>query len=156
MSRLLRRRLTRFLRGREGTNLVEAALVSPMLFMVTFAIVDFGMIIYAHTALENGVGLATRYAVTGRVIAGETRETSIKEAMRDATPTITIPNEAFTFSHIPAGGATWLAGVGGPNDIGRVQVDLDWDLMTPFASALFTNGSYHIGVESVMRNERFE
>jgi Flp pilus assembly protein TadG len=152
----LRRRFARGLRDCRGTNLVEAALVSPMVILVTFAIVDFGMIVYAHTALENGVSLATRYAITGRTEPRASREESIRAAMRDATPTITIPNSAFTFSHFPTGGTDWQSGVGGPNDIGRVRVDVAWTLMTPFASSLFTDGEYHISVESVMKNERFE
>jgi len=82
----------------------RAALVTPLLLLVTLSIVDFSSLLYACLALENGVSQATRSAVTGngqRAI----REESIKAAMRQATPTLTIPDGAFTFNHLPAGAA---------------------------------------------------
>lgn len=149
-------RVLRRLKGAEGTNLVEAALVLPMVLLTTFAIVDFASLFYAYTALENGVSLATRYGVTGQVAGQASREDSIRDAMREATPTLTIPDDAFTFTHIPAGASAWVGGVGGPNDIGRVRVDLTWPLFTPLVSAMFTDGEFTLTAESVMKNERFE
>ena len=146
----------RLLRDSRGTNMIEAALVLPMVLFVTFAIVDFASLMYAYTALENGVSLATRYAITGRVSGQASREASIRIRMRQATPTLTIPDNAFTFSHIPVGDTNWLSGVGGPNDIGRVRVDYTWSLMTPLASVLFTDGEFTFAVESVMKNKRFQ
>ncbi len=127
-----------------------------MVLFVTFAIVDFASLFYAYTALENGVSLSTRYAVTGQTMVDETREESIMDTMRAVTPTLTIPDDAFTFTHIPAGESDWVDGVGGPNDIGRVQVDIPWSLFTPFISDLFTDGALTLSVESIMKNERFE
>ena len=63
-----------------------------------------------YLALGNGVAQASRYGLTGQVVAGESRETSIKMAMRNATPTLTLKDEAFTFTHLPVGGNTWGRG----------------------------------------------
>jgi Flp pilus assembly protein TadG len=147
-------RVRRWFRNTSGANLVEAALITPILAFVTFAIVDFAMLFYAYLALENGVSLATRYAVTGQQIAGQTREQSIMAAMRGATPTLTLADTAFTFSHLPAGGAAWVAGAGGENEIGKVTVDYNWTFLTPLIGQLFPGGNLNIRVESAMKNEK--
>jgi Flp pilus assembly protein TadG len=147
-------RVRRSIRDTSGASLAEAALIVPVLAFMSFAIVDFAMVFYAYLALENGVSLATRYAVTGQQIAGQTREQSIMAAMRDATPTLTIADTAFTFTHLPVGGAAWLAGAGVEGEIGKVTVDYNWTLLTPMIGQLFPGGNFNIRVESAMRNEK--
>ena len=147
-------RVRRWLRDSSGANLAEAAVITPVLVFMTFAIVDFAMLFYAYLALENGVSQATRYAVTGQQIAGQTREQSIMAKMRDATPTLTIADAAFTFSHLPVGANAWVAGAGGPNEIEKVRVDYNWTFLTPLIGQLFPGGSLNIRVESAMRNEK--
>jgi len=140
-----------------GTSLVEAALITPLLLMLTLSMIDFGALFYAWLVLENGVSQATRYGVTGNQSPGLSREDSIKVAMKNATPTLTIPDGAITFSYLPAGGNTWLAGAGGPNDVQKITVHYSWTMLTPFVRALFPGGAVMLTVESAMKNEpRFE
>jgi Flp pilus assembly protein TadG len=143
----------RRLKGSRGNSLLETALVLPLLLLLTFSIIEFGAMFYAYLALENGVSQATRYGITGNQVAGLSRDDSIKAAMRDATPTLTIPDGAFTFSFLPKGGSTWQPGPGGPGDIQRMTVDYNWDVMTPLLRPFFTGGQFHIQVNSSMRNE---
>ena len=77
-------------RDSRGAGLIEGAIISPLLFLLTFSIMEFGTMLYVHLALVNGVS--------------------------QATPTLTIPNAAFSFSHIPPGGSTWVgvAALAGP------------------------------------------
>ena len=131
-----------------------------VLLLVTFGIVDFGSLFYGYLALENGVSQATRYAITGSVAPDPnnpgqflSRADSIKAAMRTATPTLTIPDAAFTFSHLPSGGASWVSGTGGPGDVDKVAVDYTWSMMTPLLSVFFTNGQVQLHVESAMKDE---
>ena len=147
------RRLERA-RCSRGATLVEAAIITPLLLLLTFSIVDFASLLYVYMALEHGVSQATRYAVTGNQAPGMTREESIRQAMRDATPTLTLADGDFTFSHLPAGASTWTGGTGGPNDIGRVTVNYNWTLMTPLIRPFFANGQINLRVESAMKNER--
>ncbi len=140
-----------------GTSLVEAALITPLLLLVTFSLIDFGSLFYAYLALENGVGQATRYGVTGNQAAGFSREDSIKNAMRDATPTLTIADDAFAFSHLSPGDNTWRDGAGGPNDIEKVTVNYSWPLLTPLVRVFFPGGQVTLTVESAMKSEpRFQ
>jgi len=148
------RRLLASLRDTTGATLVEAAIITPLLLLLTFSIVDFASMFYCYLALESGVSQATRFAVTGATVGGASREESIKSAMRSATPTLTIPDGAFSFSHMPSGATAFVSGVGGPGDVDRVTIDYDWDIMTPLIRPFFTDGKIHFRVESTMKNER--
>ena len=161
MRRALLNRAVRLLRERAGTNMIEAAIITPLLLLLTFSIVDFASLFYVYLALENGVSQATRYAVTGRQMSDPSnpsallnRSQSIQLVMRQATPTLTIPDSAFSFSHMPPGG-TWSAGTGGPSDYEKVTVNYSWDLMTPLIRPFFPNGQIRFTVDSVMKNESF-
>jgi len=137
--------------------MIEAAIITPLLLMLTFSIVDFGAVFYVYLALENGVSQATRYGVTGNQSPGLSREDSIKVAMKNATPTLTIPDGAITFSYLAPGDTTWHAGAGGPNDVQKITVHYSWTMLTPFVRALFHGGAVMLTVESAMKNEpRFE
>jgi Flp pilus assembly protein TadG len=152
-----RGRLLRRLKESKGNNVVEMALVLPLLFLLTFSIVDFASMFYVYLALENGVSQASRFAVTGNVTGEMSREESIRDAMRKATPTLTIDDGAFTFSHLVPGTVNWQPGTGNPTDISKVKVTYTWALMTPFIREFFPGGQINIAVESAMLNEpRFE
>ena len=146
--------MTRLIRNCRGATMIEAAIMTPLLLLLTFSIVDFACLFYVYLALENGASQATRYAVTGQVVSGQTREDSIKMAMRQATPTLTIGDNMFSFTHLPPGGSTWVSGTGAENDIGKVTVTYTWNLMTPLIRPFFTNGQVVFRVESAMKNER--
>src|SRR5262245_36807719 len=116
----LRSRLSRRNRGERGQTLIEAAFVTPLLLLLTFGIVDLGAILYIYLALESGVSQVTRYGVTGNAMDGLSREESIKSTMRRATPTLTLDDGAFEFSHLSGG--SWVSGAGGPGEIEKVTV----------------------------------
>ena len=164
MRRNFSQRIRRLLRDTAGVNIVEAAIITPLLMLLTFSVVDFASLFYVYLALENGLSQATRYAVTGQQMPDPSnpstpmsRADSIKAVMRSSTPTLTIADTAFSFSHMPPGGSSWTAGVGGPNDIEKVTVDYTWNIMTPLLRPFFTNGQVHFVVDSVMKNEsRFQ
>ncbi len=145
----------RRLRGDSGQSLLEAAFITPLLLLLTFAIVDFAALLYVHLALQNGVSQASRYGVTGQVAgAGVSREDSIRQAMRTSTPTLTLPNGAFAFSHLTPGSGGWTAGAGGPNDVDKVTVNYTWTMLTPVLRPFFPTGRINFTVESIMKNER--
>ena len=152
------------LRDTAGTSIVEAAVITPLLLLLTFSVVDFGSIFYVYLSLENGVSQASRYGVTGNLMDDPlhpgtplSRTESIKAAMRQATPTLTINDSAFSFSHMSPGASGWTAGTGAPSDIEKVTVDYTWSFLTPLMRPFFTGGQMHITVDSSMKNEaRFQ
>jgi len=142
----------------KGANLVEAAIITPLLLLLTLGIVDFAAMFYGYLALEHGVSQATRLAITGQTIADPSgaamnRIDSIKARMRESTPTLDIPDSAFTFSFMAPGASSWSGGVGGPGDIGRVTVNYTWTFMTPLVRPFFSGGQVNLRVESTMKNE---
>lgn len=147
-----------------GSTLLEAAIITPLLLLLTFSIVDFASMFYVYLALENGVSQATRYAVTGNLMddpanpGGQlSRDDSIKTAMRDATPTLTLDDSAFTFEHMSVGGGSWLGGSGGPGEIQKVTVNYTWKFFDPVLGAFFSGGQIALTAESAMKNEsRFQ
>ncbi len=157
MTRLFSRRMRRYARSSKGATFIEAALLTPLLLLLTFGIVEFSSLFYVYLALENGVSQAARYGVTGNTLANTSREDSIMAAMRDATPTLTLDDSAFTFAHMPEGATSWTAGAGGPGDLEKVTVDYTWAIMTPILRPFFTSGQIHFTVSSTMKNEgRFQ
>jgi Flp pilus assembly protein TadG len=152
---MMRKRFLKRLCGERGVNMVEAAIITPLLLLLCFSIVELGALFYAYLALQNGVSQATRYAITGQQNAGQSRLESIRQAMREATPTLDIDDAAFTFEHLSPGAGNWAGGVGAPRDIEKVTVVYTWDLMTPLMKPFFTDGSITFTVEAAMRNEAF-
>jgi hypothetical protein len=150
--------------GDRGGNLIEAAIVTPLLVLLTFSIVDFASLFYVYLALESGVSRATRFAVTGNTLDDPdhpgnalSRRDSIIAAMRNATPTLTLPADAFSFSHLPPGAGAWITGPGGPTDIEKLTVRYAWTPLTPILRPFFSNGQLTLVVDSAMKNEgRFE
>jgi hypothetical protein len=148
------------LKDTTGATLLEAAIITPLLLLLTFSIADFGGLFYVYLALENGVSQATRQAITGNSVDDPanpgtplSRPEAIKAAMRSATPTLNIPDGAFTFEHMPVGGSSWVGGTGGPNEIEKVTINYTWPLMTPLLRPFFTGGQLNMRVESMMKNE---
>ena len=145
----MKKRLIARLRDATGATLVEAAIITPLLLLLTFSIVDFASMFYCYLALESGVSQATRAVVTGG-----SSESAIMTAMRAATPTLTIPDSAFSFSNMPAGSTSFVSGVGGPGSVSRVTVTYEWEILTPLIRPFFTNGKITFRVESTMKNEK--
>ena len=61
----LTNRLIQHVRAAPGQSLVEFAIALPILLLMVFGIIEFGRILQAWLALENGARFAVRYAVTG-------------------------------------------------------------------------------------------
>jgi Flp pilus assembly protein TadG len=155
--------LTR-IRDTKGSQMMEAAIITPLLLLLTFSIVDFGALFFVYLSLENGVSQATRYGVTGNVMPDPAhpgtsldRTGSMMAAMRQATPALTITDSNFAFAHRSLGGASWIAGTGGPTDIEKLTVNYRWNLFCPLLWPFFPGGKIDLSVDSVMKNEgRFE
>jgi hypothetical protein len=154
------RRIVKRLADAKGTTMIEAAFITPLFLLLTFSIVDFGGLFYAYLALENGVSLASRYGVTGRTLDDPahpgtplSHEETLKTAMRQGTPTLTIPDSAFSFAHRAPGGAAWVGGTGGPGELERVSVNYTWTFFTPIVGAFFPGGQVTLRVDSAMKNE---
>jgi Flp pilus assembly protein TadG len=137
--------------------MLEAAIITPLILLLTLGTIEFSSVFYVYLALHNGVSQATRFGVTGSTMGSLSRTESIKAAMRQATPTLSIADGAFRFEHLPPGGSTWVGGTGGPNAVEKLTVDYTWTFFTPLMRPFFPTGQLRLRVDSIMRNEgRFQ
>jgi Flp pilus assembly protein TadG len=68
----------RFLKSRAGVTLVEFALVGPLFLLLTFAIVDNGLVLFMQTVLDNATREAARQIEIGKVqLSGDTDGTGL-------------------------------------------------------------------------------
>jgi hypothetical protein len=159
MKRRFSHRTVTLLKRCGGTNLIEAAVLTPLLLLLTFAIVDFASIFYVYLALENGVTQGTRFAVTGQTLNDPvtgtpmSRQNSVILATQRATPTLTLDSSAFRFSHLTSG--AWSPGFAASGEVGKVTVNYTWSILTPTLRWFFTNGQVQITVDSAMKNESY-
>lgn len=63
--RILYTRISHRLKNASAQSMVEFALSLPILLLLVFGIIEFGRMMQAYLALENGARFAVRYAVTG-------------------------------------------------------------------------------------------
>jgi Flp pilus assembly pilin Flp len=65
------RRAAAFAREEKGATMVEFSLLAPLLFMLTFGVVDFGAVLYQFQAINTATAVAARMAATrGPLITG--------------------------------------------------------------------------------------
>jgi hypothetical protein len=145
-------------RSSPGSALAEAGVIISLLVVVVFSIIDFAGLFWTFLAFQNGISQATRFAVTGNLLpdpsnpsARLSREESIRQAMRRATPGFTIGDRDFAFFNVSQN----TPGTGGPNQIVRVTVVHDWQLLTPLLRPAFDHGTVTIRVSATMANEPF-
>ena len=145
-------------RAPRGAALAEAGIIISLLVVLVFSIIDFSGLLWTFLTLQNGISQATRFAVTGNQMpdpgnpsARLSREQSIRQAMRRATPGFVIGDGDITFFNVSKN----TAGVGGPNDIIRVSVAHDWQFFTPLFRPVFDRGRVTLRVSATMANEPF-
>ncbi|MCH7522207.1 MAG: pilus assembly protein [Chloroflexi bacterium] len=119
MLKLIRRRTEKGQRGEKGQALVEFALLVPIFLMLLFAIVDFGMGFHSWITVTNSAREGARLGA----VAGT--EQQIIDRVHD---TATLINEETNMDVL----VTNAQGLPGESVV--VQVDYDYDLITPLAS----------------------
>jgi Flp pilus assembly protein TadG len=146
---------------KRGGTFVEFALVIPLFFLLTFAIVDFGYLFFLKLTLENAVRQAGRYAITGNslsvtngttgVVTTDTRIQSITQIAQNAAPGFPI---TVNISSVQAG-TTTTNSAGGPGSFVTVSISTDYTFWTHFIGKFFPNGQYAFTVSTTFRNEDF-
>jgi Flp pilus assembly protein TadG len=103
-----------------GQNLVEFALIVPFFLLLVFAIVDFGMGFHAYITITNSAREGARLgAVGGTAGEIETKVRSTADSLDDDKMTVTVVNAE-----------------GDPGEEVEVQVEYDYDLITPLSSLM--------------------
>jgi len=89
-------RVRRAWRSSRGQNLVEFALVAPILVLLLYGIVDFGLALDHRIALQHGLREGARYAAVHQGCA------DIRVRTADRGGDINCPDVTVTYDRIPA------------------------------------------------------
>src|SRR5271169_4400259 len=111
-------------RRRSGQVLVEMALTMLPTFALIFAFVDFGLLLFRWSTLQNAVREGCRYAITFQTQSGQGQDASIKAqvqnfAMGMVTSTDT-PQHIFVNYYAPTAMNTPIPSASGGNVPGNI------------------------------------
>ena len=141
--------------GREshesGQALVEFTMVLPLLLMLFFGIIEFGLYFYTRVSLRHVVRESARFAITGNVLTDSTgapltRAKSVEQMILNGAPAVHLTPANITMT--PADG-------GGPGQVVRIEVNYSYAAKLPPFSLLFPGGQLMIRIGTVTRNESF-
>jgi len=144
---------------------VETAIGITLLLLLTFSVVDAGLLFFAYLTLQNGVTEATRFAITGQQATDPSnpsnklpRDETVRRMIRASTPGMTIKDDDVDFAVIPKDPtAPTTPGIGGPNDVIRVTVQHQWQLLSPMLWPFVGNGGqFMLRVSATMKNEPYK
>lgn len=139
------------IRAESGAAAVEFALVAPLLFLVVFAIIDFGFGFHAWDAAENAAREGARVAAVDpdpNAIITRARNSSSYLDQSKMNVTVTCSRDNGTSFAACGAGSTWNEG-----DLVRVTITYDYRFITPLPTFVGMGSSLH---ETVVSEARFE
>lgn len=72
-------------RDDRGVAAIEFAFVAPVLFLFLIGTIELTMVLFLNSALERGVLAASRYAITGSVPDGVSRQDRVLDILKENT-----------------------------------------------------------------------
>jgi Flp pilus assembly protein TadG len=165
----------RFARDETASTAVEFAFVALPFFTMMFAAMDFGLMRFATSTLENGISEAARQIRTGQVAFNGTTAAQFRTIVCDNVSMILACDQRLAIDvrvfddfddvNFPAAldGAGNLLGAfqyqtGGPGEIVLVRVFYAWPMLTPVFGESMSNmngGSRLLAASAAFRNEPF-
>jgi Flp pilus assembly protein TadG len=106
--------------GEKGQNLVEFAMVVPIFLILVFAIVDFGMGFHAWITVTNAAREGARIGAVGA------DQATIEARVEDTASSLTEDDLDITVVNAQ----------GNPGESLTVQVDYEYELITPLSNLL--------------------
>lgn len=165
----------RFTKNEAGSTAMEFAIVALPFFTLMLAAIDFGLMRFATSTLENGVSEAARQIRTGQVVANGTTAAQFRTLVCDNVSMLLACDQRLaidvrvfdsfddvTFPAALDGNGNLTGGfqyqTGGPGDIVLVRVFYSWPMLTPVfgeAMANMNGGARLLSASSAFRNEPF-
>jgi len=166
----MRRGLFKVARDRRGAVLVEFALVSPVFFLLTFASIDFGMILLTQSSINFAIRDASRLIMTGQVQTGGGQSVFTSRVCSDVGSLIPCSSLQYnvqsgsTFSGFNATVVANSSGnmsttgfsPGGPGSDVLVQIGYPYTCIIPIACNYISNNGKFLLVSTVaFQNENY-
>ena len=138
-------------RSEQGAAALEFALVSPLLLLLVFAIIDFGFGFHAWNAIQNSAREGARLAAvdpnTSDIVTRARKASDFLDSSKLNVAVTCSTNNGVSFGTCAAG-ASWKAG-----DIIRVIVTYDYGYMTPLPTMVGLGTTLHVTGTSEARFE---
>ena len=153
-------------RGDQGVAIAEFALILPMMLILIFTIVDFGLFFFIQHTVQFATREGVRVALVGRILTdgdGDpmTREESILQTIRDKVQVAVDPAQVaisiFPVNDDYSDPEDWedMQNAGSPGSYMRVRTRYSYKFVTPILSALVPDGRLLIRAQATYRNEFF-
>lgn len=138
-------------RATSGQALVEFTLVLPLLLVLFFSVIEFGLFFYTRVSLRHVVRESARFAVTGNVLTDSTgkamsRAKSVEYMILNGAPAVKLTPANITMT--PADG-------GGPGQVVRIEVNYAYMAKLPPFRLFFPSGRVMVKVATVTKNENY-
>ncbi len=148
MNRAGCRRFVAFIRDEDGSPLVEFAILAPVVFLVVFAIIEWGQIFYIQNDMYIAARLAMRQVAFG--VIADTNTTAVLNAACNSPSPIHGTGYTYTFTYEYRTGCDSTAGDYpltslGPTSYGTATLKIT----TPASSILAFNYKGLIGSENL-------
>lgn len=156
----------RRLRNARGVAVMEFALVLPLLFILIFSVIDFGLYFFIEHTIQFATREGVRLALVGRTLNDAqgnpmTREASIIKTIQDkarvAIDPVNLQISMFPVDPNYANPVGWenTQDAGGSGTYMRVIARYPYHFVTPLLGALVPGGKLVIQAQSTYRNELF-
>lgn len=154
-----------------GANIVEFALVAPLLFFLLFTIIELGILFWVNLTMQYAVREGARYSVTGQsnldpASANQQRYLAVIQMVKNSSmgmyakvnPTISVNGASMA----PSAYSNTMFGA--PGDIVVLRLNCCWPVVTPAwrlmnisspSSQTCSSGQYAFSVAATMRNEAY-
>lgn len=132
----------RLIRGGRGQSLVEFALVLPILLIMIFGIIDFGMGLRSYISLTNATREGARFAAVGNP-AGTYPADCDGVSSDDVIGRVCVAIEGLKLTDLNSVSVTYPNGTGPGNSV-IVAADYTYEYITPLGDMInfFSGGSF--------------
>ncbi len=158
-----------------GSTAIEYAIVIPVLLLFVMGIVEYSLVMYGSSVLQNAVTIAAREGSTFYAVPGETQLQTIQGILAARVGGLLNPSQLqinvtdysdwgtalppVICSNIPGPPPSppqCVQNFGAPKDVVVYSVSYPWHVSTPFLWPLLGadgNGTYEITASSIVQNE---
>jgi Flp pilus assembly protein TadG len=158
-----------------GSAALEYAIVLPVLLLLVMGIVEYSLVMYGSSVLQNAVTIAAREGSTFYAVSGETQLQTIQGILAARVGGLLNPSQlqinvtdysdwgtalppviCSNMPGPPPSPPPCVQNFGAPKDVVVYSVSYPWHVATPFLWSLLgadSNGTYEISASSIVQNE---
>lgn len=162
----MKQKILSLLRNDRGTTALEFGLISTILFMMIMGIVEFSLIMYASSVLENATVAGSRVGITGRVngqanVTIAQRDAAIRDEVKVLSSgllkpeNVDIQHKVYNSFNNITGNGTGNQDFGCGNQAVLYTARYNWKLFTPLIGQFFNNGTFVVTSSALSKNEDF-